>query len=1076
MSIAGTSVRRPVFAVVMSLVLVVLGVASLQRLTVRQYPDVDPPVVSISTTYRGASAAVIDAEITKRLVDQLSGIEGIRTIESTSSDESSRIDVEFTLDRDIDLAAADVRDQIARARRDLPEAAEDPTVTKSSSDSSPIMWISLTSETLSPLELTDFADRNLAEPISIVSGVASVRIGGERRYAIRIWLDREAMAGRGVTVDDIAQRLQAENVELPASRVESLTREFSVRALSRLRTPDEFASLVIREGQGDNNTARVLLADVARVEIGAENDRTDFWVNGKRSVSVGVVRQSNANTIEVADAIRQEVERLRTTLPPQIDMQIASDDSAFIRESIREVVKSLLIAVALVVLVILLFIGSLRATIIPIVTIPVSIVAAITALYVMGYSVNVLTLLAGVLAIGLVVDDAIVVLENIDRRIHELHEHPLVAAIRGTREVGFAVVATTVVLVACFIPLAFLTGKVGRLFNEFGVALAAAVCFSSFVALTLCPMLASRLLRARHGANSKSSTQANTKPGPVARARIGLTNAYGRLVGLAIRLRWGVVAIAVLLSLAAITIYGRIPKQLTPTEDQGRFFITIEAPEGASLSYTLEQARKIEEMLTPYRERGLRDAGSTAAANFGSNGAVNRYITFLAPSFGGSPAVNTGRVIVRFVPHADRTLSQQQVVSELLPQLRAMPGVRAIAINPPGLGVRGTSQPIQYAIGAPDFETAKLWSEQVVDHLRDDPDFVNLRAEFEDTKPQLQVEIDRDRAFTLGLNVAQIGRAMQTVLGGSEVTEFYDRGELYEVILQALPQGRSTPSDLSNIYIRSATTGQAIPLSAVVSLKETGTTRDLRRINRSPSVLISASLAPDTSLGEALEKLDATVADILPAGVRVNLLGESLEFRESSAQLALTFLMAVLIVYLALAAQFESWIHPITILIAVPLSLTGGLAALWFTGQSLNIYSQIGMIMLIGLMAKNGILIVEFANQLREQGADVRTAAARAAIIRLRPILMTAISTILGAMPLVIASGAGAEGRQAIGIVIVGGMLFASGLTLVVVPALYALLGGFAPPRNIIANRIDDLIGAEPSPSHRHPQGLTLPA
>ncbi|MBX3386076.1 MAG: efflux RND transporter permease subunit [Phycisphaeraceae bacterium] len=1069
MSLAGVTVRRPVFAVVMSLVLMVLGVASLQRLTIRQYPDVDAPVVSISTTYRGASAAVIDAEITKRLIDQLSGIEGIRTIESTSSDESSRIDVEFTLGRDIDLAAADVRDQISRTRRNLPDAADDPIVTKASSDSSPIMWISLTSETLSPMEMTDFAQRNLAEPISIISGVASIRIGGERRYAIRIWLDRTAMAARGVTVDDVIQRLQAENLELPAGRVESLTREFSVRALSRLRTSEEFAALVIREGQnGAAGTAasaaasssRVLMGDVARVEMGPQNDRTDFWVNGKRSVSVGVIRQSNANTIEVADAVREEVSRLRSLLPPEIDMQIASDDSQFIRESIREVVKSLLIAVGLVVLVILVFIGSLRATVVPSVAIPVSIIAAITVLYALGYSINVLTLLAGVLAIGLVVDDAIVVLENIDRRINEYHEHPLVAAIRGTREVGFAVIATTVVLVACFVPLAFLTGKVGRLFNEFGVALAAAVCFSSFVALTLSPMISSRVLKARKvvevGASGKPARR-----GALTRAREALTTFYDRIVGVSIRYRWAVVGAAVVISLIAYTLHARLPKELTPVEDQGRFFITLEAPEGSSLAYTLEQARRIEQMLVPYRQSGLRDPGSEAARELNADGAINRVITFLAPSFGGSPSVNTGRLIVRFVPHAMRTISQQRVVAELLPQLRAMPGVRAIAINPPGLGVRGASQPVQYAVGAPDYETAREWTERIVERLRDHPDLLNLRAEYEDTKPQLQVEIDRQRAFDLGLNVAQIGRAMQTVLGGSEVTEFYDRGELYDVVLQALPEDRATPADLSNIYIRSATTGEAIPLSAVVTLRETGTTRDLRRINRSPSVLISASLAPGAALGSALEALDNAVEELLPAGARINLLGESLDYRESSAQLALTFAMALLIVYLALAAQFESWVHPLTILIAVPLSVTGGLASLYFTGQTLNIYSQIGMIMLIGLMAKHGILIVEFANQLRERGMEAREAAQKAAVTRLRPILMTAISTILGALPLVLAFGAGAEGRMAIGIVIVGGMLFSTCLTLVVIPALYAILAGLTSPGNKIARRIEQLIGDE---------------
>jgi multidrug efflux pump len=1060
MLLSDVAVRRPVFATVINLILIVLGGVAISRLQVRQYPDVDPPVVSIATNYRGASAAVIDAEVTKRIVDQLSGIEGIRTIESTSSDEASRIDVEFTLGRDLDLAAADVRDQISRARRDLPTDIDDPVVTKASSDASPIMWITLTSPTMSQLELTDLADRVLSEPLSIVSGVASIRIGGQRRYAIRIWLDREAMAARRVTVDDIAARLEAENAELPAGRIESIDREFSVRARSRLSTPEEFGALVIR----DEGASRVRLGDVARVELAAENERSGFFLNGQQAVSIGIIRQSNSNTIAVADAVKAELDRLRPSLPSDIEMRIASDDSNFIRESIKEVVVSLLIAVGLVVLVILAFLGSLRATIIPSVAIPVSVVATGIVLLALGYTVNVLTLLAAVLAIGLVVDDAIVVLENIDRRIKE-GEPPMVAAVRGAQEVGFAVIATTVVLVAVFVPISFLTGKVGRLFNEFGITLAASVVFSGLVALTLGPMLSSRLLRAHRGGESKRqpSVIRGIMAGPRAVVRAS-SRAYSWSIAHSLRLGWlGAVAVVVIGGLAYF-IFQALPKELTPVEDQGRFVINVDAPEGATLEFTTAQVREVEAILRPYLE---------------PNGPIATVLSVVSPGWGGAASVNSARVVVRPKAWHDRTISQQELVKELQPRLMAIPGARIIAVNPAGLGIRGNSQPIQYALGAPDFESAREWSQALVASLADNPAFVNLRAEFESTKPQIQVDIDRVRAFNLGLNVRQIGQALQGFLGGREVTEYYDRGELYQVILQANPADRSNPGDLSNIYVRSSS-GALIPLSTVVTLTESGVVRDLRRVNRSPSVLISGSVAPGSSLGEALDIMDRAVAETLPPEARVSYLGESLEFRESSGQLYVTFGLALLIVYLVLAAQFESFIHPITILVAVPLAVTGGLGALALAGLSLNIYSQIGLILLVGLMAKNGILVVEFANQLRERGLGIREAAQKAAEIRLRPILMTSISTVLGAVPLVIATGAGAEGRRAIGTVVVGGMIFSTVLTLFIVPALYTLLARLTPVRNAAAEALDrDLArGKSHGVDHKsHPElGLPRPA
>lgn len=1027
MRLSTISVKRPVFAGVLSVVLVVLGLASLGRLEVRQYPDVDPPVVSVDTNYRGASADVVDAEITKRLIDRLSGIEGVRTIESRSSDGNSSIDVEFVLSRDLDLAAADVRDAIASVREDLPDDVVDPEVRKSSSDSSPIIWISLTSDTLNALELTDYADRTLAERISLLDGVSRVRIGGERRYAIRVWLDRQAMAARGVTVDDIASRLEAENVELPAGRIESKLREFSVRAMSRLTEPGQFEQLVIR-GEG---VQRVRLGDVARVEMAAQDDRTGFTVNGKTSISLGIVRQSNANTVEVADAVRAEISRIEPTLPEGVNIRIASDDSVFIRESIREVATTLLIAIGLVVLVILVFIGSLRATLVPAVAIPVSVLGAMVVLYALGFSINVLTLLAAVLAIGLVVDDAIVVLENIERRIRG-GEKPLVAAANGAREVGFAVIATTVVLVAVFIPLSFLTGKVGRLFTEFGITMAAAVMFSSFVALTVAVSLCAQILRAR-----ESRDGAARRPGPLARlsgwvAR-GVLGVYGALIDLTIRLRWFVAIVAVGIGASAYWFFVNLPSELTPTEDQGVFYISVEAPQGSSLEYTAAQVRKVEALLEPYW-------GPGGVGDNSEGGPLDRVITILSPGWGGASGVNQARIIARTLPWEQRSISTIQIVNEISPKLAAIPGVRAFASLPAGLGIRGGGQPIQFAVGGPDFETARAWADTVVSEVEGEPMFRDLRADFEATTPQLAVKIDRERAIDVGVDVAAIGRALQTFLGGREVTEFFDRGELYEVILQADPADRASPGDLSDIYVRSGTNGQLIPLSSVVTTDERGTVRELRRVNRVPSVLIAGSVNQGYSLGQALERLERAVEERLPPGATVNYLGESLEYKDSSLQLYITFGMALILVYLALAAQFESVIHPITIMVSVPLAVTGGLGALWLTGATLNIYSQIGLILLIGLMAKNGILMVEFANQLARQGKSAREAVKEAAKVRLRPILMTAISTILGAVPLVLASGAGAEGRRAIGDVIVGGMGFATLLTLFVIPALYVIL------------------------------------
>lgn len=1046
MVISTLSVRRPVVAAVFSTVILVFGIISFLRLEVRQYPDVDAPVVSISTSYRGASAAVVDAEVTKRLLDRLSGIEGIRTIESNSSDGNSRINIEFVLSRDLDLAAADVRDQVSLARDDLPLDADEPIVRKASSDASPIMWLSLTSDRLDNLELTDFATRRLEERLSLLDGVSRVRIGGERRYAMRIWLDPDAMAARGLTVADIESRLEAENLELPSGRLESRLRELSVRSLTRLQSPEEFRQLVIRR----TPTGPIRLADVARVELEAEDDRSAFSVNSQTSVSLGIIRQSNANTVDVTRAVRAEVDRVRETLPDGVEIRIASDDSIFIRASIREVGKTLAIAMGLVVLVIVGFLRSLRATLVPALAIPVSVLGTVTLLYVAGFSINVLTLLAAVLAIGLVVDDSIVVLENIERRISS-GEPRLAAAARGASEVGFAVIATTIVLVAVFVPLAFLTGRVGRLFTEFGLTLAGAVVISSFTALTLGVMLSSQVLRPQRKKAPKPAKPRKARknkpatPPDASRPWFRPLSWYGSAVGIAIRWRWASVVVALAITAAAAFFYDRLPRELTPVEDQGRFIVALEAPEGSSLEYTVRQTERVEEILAEHRGEGKP---------------IDRVISIVAPGFGGANQVNTARIIVRLVDWSERDISQQELVAKVGPSLRAIPGARIVPINPAGFGIRGAGEPINYAIGGPDFESAREWAQIVVDRASEDPMFQGLRLDFAQTQPQLSVSIDRERAIDLGVDVRTIGRTLQTFLGGREVTEFFDRGELYKVLLQARPEARVGPTDLSNIYIRSDS-GSLVLLSTLVTLEESGTVRDLTRINRVPSVVITGSVADGASLGAALDRLDEIVRDDLPPGASVNYLGESLEYRDASVQLLITFGLALLLVYLALAAQFESIVHPFTILVAVPLAVTGGLATLWFTGNSLNIYSQIGLILLIGLMAKNGILMVEFANQLRGRGRSLEEAAREAAMLRFRPIMMTVISTVLGAVPLVLASGAGAEGRRAIGLVIVGGMSFATLLTLFLIPSLYTLLGMLTQPTGATERRLREQLAME---------------
>jgi multidrug efflux pump len=1028
MILSDVSVRRPVFAAVLSLLLVAFGLLSFDRLPLREYPDINPPIVSVETNYRGASAQVVETKITQPLEDSIAGIEGIRTISSTSRDGRSDITVEFEVSRDIDAAANDVRDRVSRAVDELPEEVDPPQIAKADANTQQIMWLSLASESMNQLEISDYARRFVQDRLAMVSGVARVRIGGEREYSMRIWLDREALAARGLTVLDVENALRSENVELPAGRIESDQREFTVRTERSYSTAADFANLTLRRGEGGY---LVRLGDVARVEIGAADERSELRANGSPTVGLGISAQAKANVLDTARAVVAEVDRLQGQLPGDLRIVQGYDASQYIEEAINEVYKTLGIAMLLVVGVIYLFLGSVRAMIVPAVTIPVSLTAAFIVLWVMGFSVNLLTLLALVLAIGLVVDDAIVVLENVYRRV-EKGEAPLLAAYKGARQVGFAVVATTMVLVAVFVPIAFMEGNIGRLFSEFALALAGAVIFSSLVALTLVPMLASKLLKPETG-------------------RVGLArwvdaafnwaaDQYSSSLDVLLRHRW-----VVLVALAAVLVgswqlYRLVPQEYAPQEDRSSFFVLINAPEGASFEYTQRYVQEVEEDLMPLLEsdEAIRVLTST-------------------PRFGSGASVDNGLAIVSLVPVGQRERSTSDITREMFGKFSQLPGVRAFPIQPAGLGQRGFSTELQFVIGGDTYEQLADWRDRILDRASENENLLNLDSDYKEVKPQLLLQVDRDRAADLGVSVAAIGRTLETLLGSRRVTTFLDRGEEYDVILQATDVDRDTPGDISNIYVRSERSGELVPLSSLVSLQERADAAELNRFNRLRAVTLSANLAPGYSLGEAVEYMERVVNEELPSGAQIDYKGQTRELQDSSAGLFITFALALVVVFLVLAAQFESFVHPIIIMATVPLAVGGALLGLFLAAGSLNIYSQIGIVMMVGLAAKNGVLIVEFANQLRDAGRDIETAIREAARLRLRPIVMTAMSTAFGVLPLILGTGAGAESRGAIGIVVFSGVLFSTFLTLGVVPAFYEWLAKYTSSPEAVSEELDAL-------------------
>ncbi|MBX6391893.1 MAG: efflux RND transporter permease subunit [Burkholderiales bacterium] len=1004
MVLSDLSVRRPVLATVMSLVIVLIGIVCYERLPVREYPNIDEPVVTVRTTYRGASPDIIESRVTRPLEEQLAGIEGIDVMTSISRSEESQITLRFRLERDPDAAAADVRDRVSRARRRLPDDIDEPIITKVEADANPIIWLAFSSDRYSAMELTDFASRLVKPRLQTLPGAADVRIGGERRYAMRIWIDRGKLAGYGLTPQDVEEALRRQNVEVPSGRIESEMREFSVVTQTDLVKPEQFEQVIVRYVQG----YPVRIRDVARVEIAPENERTVVRYNGKPAVALGVIKQATANPLELAEAVREEMPKILADLPPGIEVNVANDTTIFIDRSIRSVYRTIGEAVVLVVLVIFLFLRSIRATLIPLVTIPVSLIGAFGIMYVLGFSVNTLTLLALVLAIGLVVDDAIVMLENIYRHIEE-GMHPFKAALVGSKEIGFAVVAMTLTLAAVYAPVAFMTGRTGKLFIEFALTLACAVIVSGFVALTLSPMMCSKLLRhaEKHGRFYNW----------VENGLVRLTDAYRGALRRALGRRTAVLLIAFCIPSAAIVLlFGSLKQELSPTEDRGTIVGNFIAPEGATIDYTDRYARMLEEI-------------------YSQAPAVNRYFVIA-----GSPEVSRGRSYVRLIDWEERDISAQEVADWLRPRMAALPGVMAFPSLPPSLGASIRSKPVEIVIvTSAEYPELERVVERIMDRAAQNPGLQNLETDLVLNKPELRVDVRRDRAADAGVPVETIGRTMETMLGGRQVTRFKMNGEQYDVLVQVAASERNNPRDISNIFVRGVN-DVMVPLSSLVSVQETVAPRELNHFNQRRSATITANLAPGYALGEALDFLEQVAREEMPEGYALDYNGNSREFKESSGSLWFAFGLALVFIYLVLSAQFESFRDPFIIMFTVPLSMTGALLALKLSGGTLNVYSQIGLVTLVGLITKHGILIVEFANQLQERGAELLDAVVEASVLRLRPILMTTGAMVLGAIPLAFAHGAGAESRHPIGWVIVGGLMLGTLLTLFVVPVVYSLL------------------------------------
>ena len=1003
MKLSETSVRRPVLASVMSLLVLLVGLVSFQQLSVREYPRIDEPLVNVSTRLQGASSEVIESQVTKPLEDSIAGIDGVDILTSISRTEQSQITVRFKLSKDPDTAAAEVRDRVSRVRGRLPDAADEPVIAKVEADATPVLWLAYVSETIDPLELTDIINRVVKPRLQTVPGVADVQIGGARQRAMRIWVDPDKLAAYRLTVQDVEDALRRQNLEVPAGRIESQQREFSVTARTDLNTVAQFEQVALRTINGYT----VRLRDVARVAEAAANERSRVRLNGVPSMSTGIIRNATANPLDVADGVRKVLPQIQRDLPPSVTVVQATDLSVFIDRSIKAVYTTVAEAVVLVALVVFVFLRTMRASVIPLVTIPVSLVGAFALIAAFGFTINTLTLLALVLAIGLVVDDAIVVLENIYRHIED-GLTPFQAALKGIREISFAVVAMTLTLAAVFAPLAFTPGRTGRLFSEFALTLAGAVLVSGFVALTLTPMMCSKLLR--H----------NPKPGAfdrrMERLLDGLGGAYERVLRLSLRARWIALGIMVAAAGGSWWLFSTAKSELAPYEDRGVIAMPVRAPDGATLEYTARYLDAIEDITSQYAE-------------------FDRRFTFV-----GGGGVSSAFGVLRTVDWAERDRTTRELAQQLLPKLLALPGVSVFPSTPPSLGQSFRSVPVNVVLVANDsYENMAANAQRMLAEMRTNPGLVQPDIDLQLNKPEIFMDVDRARAADLGVSVDAVARTVETMLGGRVVTRYKRDADQFDVLVQTDARERTRPEDIERLFVRGR--GDVmVPLSQLVKVREAVSPRELNHFNQRRSVTITANLTPTYALSDALAYMDELAARVLPPGYATELNGVSREYRDSSGSLGLVFVLALLFIYLVLAAQFESFIDPFTILLAVPLSMVGALGAMHLTEGTLNVYSQIGLITLIGLIAKHGILIVEFSNQLRQQGLALTDAVVKASGMRLRPILMTTGAMVLGALPLALSTGAGAESRQQIGWVIVGGMSVGTLLTIFVVPAVYTLL------------------------------------
>ena len=1031
MQLAEISIRRPVFATVLSLLIVLIGAVSFNRLTVREYPKIDEPVVTVSVRYAGASAEVIETQVTKPLEDSIAGIDGVDVITSISRADQGQISVRFRLEKDADSAAAEVRDRTSRVRNKLPQAIEEPVIAKVEADAFPVIQLAFSSDSMTPLQINDLVNRIVKPRLQTVTGVADVRIFGERKYAMRVWLDTDKLASYRLTTQDVEDAIRRSNLELPAGRIESQQREFSVTSQTDLLKPAQFGDIVIKTVNGFS----VRVRDVARVEEGAADERTVVRLNGRPAVGVGVIRQATANPLDLSRGVQEAIPKLKADLPPDVLIDIANDSSVFIDRSVKNVYRTIFEAVLLVALVIFVFLRTLRASIIPIITIPVSLIGTFALMALAGFTINTLTLLALVLAIGLVVDDAIVMLENIFRHIEEGMD-PFSAGIKGAREIGFAIITMTATLVAVYAPLAFTPGRTGRLFVEFALALAGAVVVSGVVALTLTPMLCTLLLKHNPAPNRFDSTmervltRISDRYGALLRwiitaryqAPAGARGLGQRAKALVLQARWLVLAVMAVSGAAILLIFPTMKQELSPMEDRGVILASVNAPDGSTLDFTNRYAQALEKMGQPFKE-------------------FDRIFANV-----GNPTVAQASVVYRTVDWDERTRSTMEMARELQPKFNALPGVTAFSITPPSLGQGFRERPLNFVIQTSDsYQNLSAVARQMLDEMAKNPGILSPDVDLRLNKPELRIEVERDKAADLGVSVDAVAKAIETLLGGRNVTRYKRDAEQYDVVVQTQASGRSTPEDIERIYVRGRNEAM-IPLSALVKVSESVSPRELNHFGQRRSVSITGSLAPDYSLGEALRFMDQTAAKVLKTGYSTDLNGTSREFRNSQGALVIVFVLALVFIFLVLAAQFESFIDPLVIMLSVPLSMIGALLALKWSGGSLNVYSQIGLITLVGLITKHGILIVEFTNQLRAQGMEMIEALVKASSQRLRPILMTTGAMVLGALPLALAHGAGAESRTQIGWVIVGGMSLGTLLTVFVVPTMYALFARKAVP------------------------------